>query len=149
MDILNFVRVPYLLKVDGKNISLSALTQKDWITISSAIKQGFFELIDNDKNIKSIDKAKAKATYIVGNGEAINFAIYDSAGQAFALWLSAKKLHPEITQEEVQEWVFDPSKKIEILEYICAFPVAEKLPENVVLTDEMKEKLEEEAKKKD
>lgn len=137
MDALTYVQPPIELKNGEETLRFSVLNNGDLVIIANTIRQGFYELLDNDKNIKPIERAKAKSEYIVGIGDVVNFCIYDPAGQIIAMYISLLKSNKDLKQEDVAALCIENNKKLEIVQYILGIPLT---PTNTVDDSEDKKK---------
>lgn len=127
MDLLSFNKPP-VQKVVGegenaKTLSFSVLLNEDMVTMAAALRQLYFDLIDQDKTIKSpVERAKAKMAYTVGVGDVVSWALYDPQGQAFALYLSLRRLHPDVKQEDIMKAQFNSDEQFELVYSILGIP---------------------------
>jgi len=137
MDTLTYVQPPIDLRNEEETLRFSVLTNGDLVSIAGALRQGFYDILDADKTIKAVERAKAKSEYIVSIGDIVNFCIYDPAGQSYALFLSLKKLDKDVTQMMVAEMSIENGKKIEIIQYIMGIPLT---PSNAVDDSDDKKK---------
>jgi len=133
MDLLAYAQPP-IVKTVGEGdkavaLSYSVLLNEDFVTMAAALRQAFWDLIDADNTIKSpVDRAKAKMGYTVGFGDVIQWAMYEPVGQAFALYLSLKRKHPDIKQEDITSLPVKPDEQFELVQAILGLPAPEDPP---------------------